>query len=119
MASSRQIVQVWFDAWESGRFTDIPITDDFRHFSPFGVVEGKASYLEMVEANRDKFLGHRFIIHEGLYESDRAAVRYTAVQGDFSLEVSEWYQFEGDLIREIRAYYHIGEIGEDRQLKPS
>lgn len=46
-----------------------------------------------------------------------ACVRYTARQGeDFSLDVSEWYYFENDLIREIYAFYHIGEIREERKL---
>ena len=65
----------------------------------------------------DKFLGHAFEIHDELYGKGRAWVRYTAIQADFSLEVSEWYYINGGLIEEIVAYYNIsGEIGEDRKL---
>jgi len=45
-------------------------------------------------------------------------VRYTARQGkDFKLDVSEWYYRENDLIREIIAYYHIGEVREERKIE--
>lgn len=111
------LVRSWFAKWESGDFENLPLTEDFRHTSPFGTVEGKAAYMQLVEANRDKFLGYRFTLHDGIYEADRACVRYTGVQGDFSLDVSEWYYFEGELIREIVAYYHIGEVREERLLE--
>lgn len=70
----------------------------------------------MVEANKDKFLGYRFEIHDEIYDKDKACVRYTAIQGDFHLDVSEWYFAKNALIEEIVAYYHIGEIREDRKL---
>ena len=38
-------------------------------------------------------------------------------QGDFRLEVNEWFYNENDLIREIVVYYHIEEVGEERKLK--
>ncbi len=110
------LVKQWFYKWETGDFTDLPITDNFKHTSPFGTIQGKTEYLALVEANKDKFLGYQFTIHDELYDTNRACVRYTAVQGDFKLEVSEWYFFKNDLIEEIVAYYHIGEIRDDRQL---
>ena len=36
---------------------------------------------------------------------------------DFKLDVSEWYYFKNKLIDKIIAYYHIGELREDRKLK--
>ncbi len=52
----------------------------------------------------------RFMIRTG------ACVRYTAIQGDFILDVSEWHFVKNDLIEAIVAYYHIGEIRDDRKL---
>ncbi len=114
---ARELVKKWFGVWEQGDFHNIPITQDFKHTSPYGTIDGKDAYMQLVEDNRDKFLGYRFVIHEGMYEEERACVRYTAVQGDFRLEVSEWYVFEGNAIKEIVAYYNIeGEISEERKL---
>lgn len=113
----KQLVEKWFEVWDEGDFQNIPISDDFEHTSPFGTLSGKQAYLKTVEDNRDKFLGYTFEIHDTIYEEERACVRYTARQGsEFSLDVSEWYYLKNDLIGSIVAYYHIGEIREDRKL---
>lgn len=115
----KKLVHTWFSKWESGDFEHIPITDDFKHTSPYGTIDGKKAYMDLVNANRDKFLGHRFELHDELYEQDRACVRYTTRNGDFKLDVSEWYFLSDDktLIKEIVAYYNIeGEISEERKL---
>ena len=113
----RTLVTSWFEKWESGDFMNLPISENFKHTSPFGSIEGKEAYLELVSQNKDKFLGQSFDIHDMIFEKDRACVRYTASQGkDFSLEVSEWYYAKDLLIDEIIAYYHIGEIRDDRKI---
>ncbi len=111
------LVKDWFDKWEKGDFHRLPISENFRHTSPFGTIDGKIKYLNLVEENKDKFLGYQFILHDAIYENDKACVRYTAVQGDFRLDVSEWYYAKDNLIEEIIAYYHIGEIREERKLE--
>ncbi len=113
----QQLVKTWFDKWETGDFQNLPITDDFKHTSPFGTIDGKKAYVEMVKINTEKFLGYTFKIHDQIYGEEHACVRYTAKQGDtFQLDVSEWYYMKGDLIKNIIAYYHIGEIRADRKL---
>lgn len=114
---SKSLIQEWFQCWRSGNFYNIPVTENFQHTSPFGTIEGKENYLKLVEKNRDKFLGYEFEIHDGIYENDKACVRYTGKQGDFSLDVSEWYYCKDNLIEKIIAHYHIGEIQEDRELE--
>lgn len=101
------IIRKWFEAWESGNYRDIPVTDDFRHTSPYGTIVGKNAYLDLVAANEDKFLGHTFQIHDALYGETTACVRYTGKREDLSLDVSEWYTIEGNKIREIISYYNI------------
>jgi len=63
----------------------------------------------LVEANKDKFLGHRFEIHDIICYTAKARVRYSAIQGDFRLEVTEWHFVKDGLIEEIVAYYNIKE----------
>lgn len=114
---AKTLVDDWFDKWDKGDFLNLPISETFKHTSPFGTVDGKKAYLDLVSENQDKFLGYAFEIHDGLYEGNRACVRYTAKQGaDFKLDVSEWYYLKNDLIEEIIAYYHIGEVREERKL---
>ena len=113
----KELVASWFDIWESGQFMTLPLADGFKHHSPFGTIEGKQAYLELVNNNRDKFLGYHFEIHDSIYTENSACIRYTAVQGDFKLDVSEWHYAKAWAIHEIYAYYHIGEIKEERQLE--
>ena len=112
----KSLVKRWFQKWEEGDFLDLPISENFKHTSPFGTINGKKEYIDLVESNKDKFLGYRFEIFDEIYDKYKACVRYTAVQDDFHLDVSEWYYAKNDLIEEIVAYYHIGEIRDDRQL---
>ena len=113
---SNSLVKNWFDKWGEGDFLNLPITENFKHTSPFGTINGKKAYLNLVEENKDKFLGYRFEIHDEIYNEEKACVRYTAIQGNFRLDVSEWYYFNNDLIEKIIAYYHIGEIRYERKL---
>ena len=112
-----QLVKNWFQLWEEGRFEHLPLTKNFTHTSPFGIIQGKEQYLDLVKENQDKFLGHHFEILDSIYEEDRACVRYVAKQDDFQLEVSEWHYMKEGLIDKVVAYYHVGDIREDRQLK--
>ena len=115
---TEDLVRQWFEKWEKGDYQELPISENFQHTSPFGTITGRQSYLELVKKNEDKFLGQTFEIHDGIYSPDKASVRYTAKQGnDFRLEVSEWYFVRDGLIRKIIAYYHIGEIRNERKLK--
>ncbi|MCB0791936.1 MAG: nuclear transport factor 2 family protein [Flavobacteriales bacterium] len=116
--NAETLVRTWFDRWTTGDFMHLPITDDFTHTSPFGTITGKPAYLDLVRQNTDKFLGQTFTLHDALYAADKACVRYTARQGDsFSLDVSEWYYLRDGLIQKIVAYYHIGEVRQERELQ--
>lgn len=110
------LVKKWFKKWEDGDFLDLPISENFKHTSPFGTIKGKKQYVSLIEENKDKFLGYHFEIHDEIYNKDKACVRYTAIQGDFTLDVSEWYYIKDNLIEEIMAYYHIGDIRDERKL---
>lgn len=111
------LVKKWFRVWKEGDYQNIPVEDTFKHTSPYGTIEGKENYLRLVAANVDKFLGNEIVIRDEIYNQNRACVRYTIINKDFTMEVSEWlYKGDGKLT-EIIAYYNIeGEISETRQL---
>jgi len=113
---SKSLVKKWFNKWLEGDFHNLPVSENFEHTSPFGTISGKEKYINLVESNKDKFLGYHFDILDEIYDENKACVRYRAIQGEFKLDVSEWYYFNDDLIEKIVAYYHIGEILEDRKL---
>jgi hypothetical protein len=112
----KTLIEKWFNQWETGDFLHLPISENFKHTSPFGTIDGKKEYIRLIKENKDKFLGYRFEIHDEIYDKKKACVRYTAIQGDFKLDVSEWYFVKKDLIEAIVSYYHIGEIRDDRKF---
>lgn len=116
MSELQKLVHEWFNKWKAGDYYNIPISENFKHTSPFGTIDDKKVYIKLVEANKEKFLGYNFEIHDEIYEEDKACVRYTAIQGDFKLDVSEWYYIKNNLIEEIIAHYHIGEIRADKKF---
>ena len=107
--TTKQLVQQWFDIWTRGNFKDLPLAEDFSHTSPYGTIESKEAYMEIIESNREKFLDHQFEIHDTLFDTEKACIRYTAIQDKFRLEVSEWHYIKNDLIQSIVAYYDIDE----------
>jgi len=115
--NSNGLVKEWIDKWESGDYLNLPLAKEFTHTSPYGVIEGREAYLDLVRQNEDKFLPVRFEIHESLYGDGVAAVRCTVHQAEgFSLDASEWYYFKNGLILNVISYYHMGDIREDKRL---
>lgn len=113
-----ELTKMWFDKWETGDFKNIPISENLTHISPYGTIKGKEAYMALIEANRDKFLGHHFVIHDEIFAENKSCIRYTAIQGKFRLEVSEWHYAKNGLLEKIVAHYNIeGEISQDRKLK--
>jgi hypothetical protein len=101
----------WFACWNSGDTDDLPITDDFRHTSPFGTIETKARYLEVVNKNRDAFLGNRLTVLRQIVDGNNVCVQFRQTREDdpdFEMTVCEWYVLDGDRIKEIESVYNIG-----------
>ena len=71
---SKELVNQWFVKWEEGDFLNLPISQNFLHTSPYGLIHGKKQYISLVEAYKDKFLGHRFELHDEIYEKNKAYV---------------------------------------------
>lgn len=118
MKNTQELVKEWFEKWDAGDFMNLPLASDFTHHSPYGTINGRDPYLELVESNKDKFLGNEINIHDELYEEKRGCVRYTIINKDFEMVVSEWLYTENGFITEIYAYYNIeGEISDSRKLK--
>jgi len=113
----KELVKKWFRCWDDSDYMNIPVSEDFKHSSPYGTIDGKGTYLNLVEANKEKFLGNRIQIKDEIYDHNKACVRYTIANKDFTMEVSEWIYEQNGFIREVVSYYNIeGEINEGRKL---
>ena len=47
--NSEQVVKKWFQSWENEDYLNLPITEDFKHTSPFDTFTTKKVYIKMVE----------------------------------------------------------------------
>ncbi len=104
------VVQKWFDCWNSGQVDDLPIADDFKHTSPFGTIESKQTYLDIVSKNKDDFLGNELTVLKHIKQGRQVCVQFhqnNELTG-LSMEVCEWYELEGELIKSIRSFYNVG-----------
>ncbi len=110
MLNLHPVVKKWFDCWETGNTQELPIAEDFSHTSPFGTIKSKKRYMEIVDNNKKDFLGNTLRVTKQIREGDTVCVQFEQKNGNTGLEmtVCEWYEIEGNLIREIRSFYNIG-----------
>ena len=110
MKNLHPIVAKWFDCWETGKVEDLPVTEDFSHTSPFGTIEPKSKYMDIVLKNKKDFLGNTLTVTKQIAEGNNVCVQFDQKNKNTGLEmtVCEWYVIEGDLIRNIRSFYNIG-----------
>jgi len=111
MENVHPLVKQWFSCWENGNIEALPISDDFSHTSPFGTIEPKERYLEIVLKNKKDFLGNTFTILKQIQEGNNVCVQFEQKNANTGLEmiVCEWYVMDGDAIKEIRSFYNVGD----------
>lgn len=111
MNNVHPVVKKWFSVWETGNIEALPVTEDFKHTSPFGTIEPKKRYLEIVGKNKAEFLGNTFNIVAHIQEGNNVCIQFEQKNANTGLEmtVCEWYVLEGDLIKEINSFYNVGD----------
>lgn len=111
MKNIHPIVQKWINCWETGKIEDLPITEDFSHTSPFGTIAPKSKYMDIVRKNQKDFLGNTLTVIRQIYEDNNVCIQFKQHNENTGLDmmVCEWYIIEGDLIKEIQAFYNIGD----------
>ena len=110
MKDLHPVVAKWISCWDSGKVDDLPITNDFSHTSPFGTIAPKEKYMDIVHKNKADFLGNTLTVKKQIREGNQVCVQFEQHNKNTGLKMSvcEWYVIEGDLIKEIRSFYNIG-----------
>ena len=105
------VVDKWLSCWQTGELHDLPILDSFRHTSPFGTIETKQRYLEIVEKNRSDFLGNTLTVFDQIVQGNKVCVQFEQKNANTGLEmvVCEWYTLHANQIKEIRSFYNVGD----------
>ncbi len=111
MKTLHPVVAKWISCWETGDVESLPVTEDFSHTSPFGTIQPKSKYMEIVLKNKKDFLGNTLTVTQQITEGNNVCVQFEQKNANTGLEMSvcEWYRIEGDLIKEIRSFYNVGD----------
>lgn len=98
------IANAWFAAFRERRIESAPLAGDFVHTSPFGAIEGRSAYLDLVRANQEAFYGPTIEIVDVVEQPTVAVVRYL-VDGN---PATDWIYSDDGEITAIYSYYHVG-----------
>ena len=103
----------WIEAWKTFDMAWLrrALAPDFVHVSPLGRVEGRDTYLELVEPMARKSVSELEVL-ETVVSGDRAVVRFENRTPRGVVESCDWVRVEGDTIREIRSFYDPTRIRE-------
>ena len=104
---SKQIAESWFDAFRQKDVQHLEhlLAEDFVHYSPFGAVKSRKTYVDLVKANPVAFFSPEIEFLDMIVENNKSVVRYL-VNGNPACDCI--YTKDG-LITEIFSYYHYGE----------
>lgn len=110
MQGLNPVVARWIECWNTANLDDLPISDNFKHTSPFGTIEPKSRYLEIVEKNRNDFLGNKLTVLKHIQQGENVCIQFEQSNANTGLQmvVCEWYILDGERITEIQSFYNIG-----------
>ena len=97
----------WLDVFHNQDISQLEriLADDFVHTSPFGEIQGKQTYLDVVRQNAEAFFSKKIEIRDVIEDDAKSAIRY--VVGE--MEACDCVYIRNDQISKICAYYHFGD----------
>lgn len=110
---SAELALGWIEAWirMDMEWLRRHLAPDFVHVSPFGRLEGRDAYLEVVEPMARKCVVE-LVVKDVVATGDQAAVRFENRTLNGVVESCDWLQVEDDCIKEIRSFYDSAAIRE-------
>ena len=105
MNQNRKLVEDWFGAFEAKDVSMLGLAKDFVHSSPFGEIEGRESYLKLIEDNKEAFFANKIEVLDIIEDGEKLCARYT-VGGR---PACDFFYIEKGKIAKIYSYYHFGE----------
>ena len=101
---SEQLARAWIDGWNAGKPDDIPLNVDFRHTSPFGTIQGKDHYLEVVKPMAAKNV-NVLNIKRVLGGIDEATIWFEMDTPNGIIPVCEWITLDDNSILSVDSFY--------------
>lgn len=100
-----QLSRRWILVWNDGDPATLPLAEDFRHASPYGVLEGREHYLEVVVPMARQNVA-KLTIEDVLVSGSQSVVRYlVAKPSGETMRACDWLEFSGDQLARVWSYY--------------
>lgn len=104
MKQARTLARAWIEVWGRGEPSTLPLADDFVHESPFGRLEGREKYLEVVEPLAKKNVAS-LRVRDVIAEGDRACIAYTMDTPNGPVACCDWVTVADGEITSVHGYY--------------
>lgn len=110
---SAELARGWIEAWARMDMDWLRqrLAPDFVHTSPFGKLEGRESYLEVVEPMARKSV-MELAVREVIATGDQAAVWFQNRTPGGVVETCDWVRVEAGRIKDIRSFYDSAPVRE-------
>ena len=104
---SKQLAETWFEAFREKDIDKLErtLTEDFVHSSPFGEIQPRQAYLDLVSANPQAFFSPVIEVQDMIADGDKIAVRYLVNKNP----ACDCIYVRDGQIAKIYSYYHYGE----------
>lgn len=102
---NRKLVDGWFNAFRDKDISKLELTEDFTHTSPYGVINGRQAYLDLVKGNAEAFFSPVLEVLDVIGDGDKFAARYLVNNNP----ACDCFYIRNGQIAEIFSYYHVGE----------
>ena len=104
MSEARDLARAWIEIWGRGEPDNLPLADEFVHESPFGRIEGRERYLEIVRPMAKANVASLHI-EQVIAEGDSACIAFTMDTPNGPIPCCDWVSVAGDRITAVRSYY--------------
>jgi|GEM_PF-1793971 len=100
-----QLSRQWITIWNDGDPADLPLADDFQHTSPYGHIEGRDRYLEVVGPMAKENVS-RLTIEDVLVSGHQSVIRYqNRLASGKTMYACDWLTFKNGKLARVRSYY--------------
>ena len=100
-----RLTRQWILVWNDGDPATLPLADDFQHTSPYGRIEGREHYLEVVVPMAKENVS-TLTIEDVLVSGSQSVIRYqVAKPGGETMKACDWLTFENGQLARVWSYY--------------
>ena len=109
MEQARTLARLWIEVWDGGDPMTLPLARDFVHVSPFGRIEGRENYLDVVRPMAEANVA-ALRVEDVLAAGDQACVRFSMETPNGPVPCCDWVTVRDGEIASVRSYYDSREL---------